>query len=75
MKKEKPITIKFDGTWESLFPLFPIENTTPSDFNKDEGKFILHTRYGTDIAEIGDYIHKGEKGNCWVSPMNRITVA
>jgi len=61
--RKKPVVIEaeqFDGTWESV-PLFSALGQTHEGINAD-GKLTVLTLEGVMLANVGDWIIRGVKG-------------
>lgn len=71
MKKfrKKPVIIEavqWNGDYKSIKKIFPIANATePTTINYEKSEIIIHTLEGDMIANIGDWIIKGIKGEIY----------
>lgn len=67
--RKKPVVIQavlWDGKFETVQPLFPVENAAePTEFDKETGELIIKTLEGNMTAKIGDYIIKGIMGEVY----------
>lgn len=62
--------VKWDGKWDTLKEMFPIENAVRSvSFDRETGELIIYTHDdGAMKAVIGNWIVRNNNGYCLVYP-------
>jgi hypothetical protein len=66
--RKKPVVIeaiKWDGKSGSIFPFAPFENVTAPPEVAEDGRLHITTLEGVMVAEIGDMVIKGVKGEIY----------
>jgi hypothetical protein len=66
--RKKPVVIEavqWDGKSEAIFPFAPFENVTAPPEVAEDGRLHITTLEGVMVAEIGDMVIKGVKGEIY----------
>ena len=67
--RKKPVVIdaiQWNGKWNDIKELFPIENaSSPTNINYELGQVTIHTLEGDMVANLTDWIIKGVNGECY----------
>jgi hypothetical protein len=66
--RKKPVVIdavEWDGRSETIFPLAPFENVTAPPEVAEDGRLHITTLEGVMVAEIGDMVIRGVKGEMY----------
>lgn len=66
--RKKPVVIqavKWDGRSETIFPFAPFENVTAPPEVAEDRRLHITTLEGVMVAEIGDMVIKGVKGEIY----------
>lgn len=66
--RKKPVVIDavlWDGAAGTLFPLAPFENASAPPEVLEDRRLAITTLEGTMIADIGDWVIKGVKGEIY----------